>query len=308
MGRRSRRWEPRCRPPSLPEFSNPQVPQDEVNVSEEKPLRSFFAMAIGAIVISGALVGVLAFAAGSLAHFLPYSLETRLIEQYASRYPVREHAVENYLQGIADRLAPAMALPKGMRVRVHYVDEPVVNAFATLGGHVAVYRGLIEKVQDENTLAMVVAHEIGHLQHRHPIRSLGRGIAFAAAISAVSVGAGSHVADRVLGDAGMLTLLSFSRSQEEESDAAGLDALVAAYGHAGGATETFRILKGAAGAKGGREPPKLLSTHPLSDARIERLSSRITQAGVKPDGPRTGIPEAVRSAIAKDRGRLPAPK
>ena len=122
------------------------------------------------------------------------------------------------------------------------------------------------------------------------------------------MGAGSHVADRVLGDAGMLTLLSFSRSQEEESDASGLDGLVAAYGHAGGATETFRILKEAASAKGGREPPTLLSTHPLSEERIQRLSARIAQAGVKPDGTRTAIPEPVRAAVAKDRGRLPGPK
>jgi predicted Zn-dependent protease len=286
----------------LPDFSNPQVPQDEINVSEEKPLRSFLALALGAIVICGAAAAALAFAAGSLAHRLPFSVEERLIAPYAARYPAREHRVEGYLQSVADRLAGRMSLPAGMRVRVHYVEEPAVNAFATLGGHIAVFRGLIEKVPDENTLAMVIGHEIGHLQNRHPIRSFGRGIAFAALLSTVSLGAGNYVADRVLGGAGMLTLLSFSRSQEEESDAAALDAIVAVYGHAGGATETFRLLQEAAAAKGGREPPQLLSTHPLSQQRIERLAAQIEKAGIRADGPRTALPEAVRLALEQGRG------
>lgn len=285
----------------MPDYSNPQVPQDEINVSEEKPLRSFLALAFGAVVICGAAVAVLAIAVGGLAHRLPFAVEERLIAPYAERYPARDHRVEGYLQAVADRLAGHMALPAGMRVRVHYVEEPAVNAFATLGGHIAVYRGLIEKVPDENTLAMVIGHEIGHLQHRHPIRSFGRGIAFAALLSTVSLGAGNYIADRVLGGAGMLTLLSFSRSQEEESDAAALGAIVAVYGHAGGATETFRLLQEAAAAKGGREPPQLVSTHPLSQQRIERLSAMIASAGIRADGPRTEVPEAVRNELGKDR-------
>lgn len=289
----------------MPDYSNPPLPEDRINVSDRRPLRSFLALAFAIAILCGGAAVAIAFVGGEFAHYLPYATEERLIEPYARRYPPREHAVENYLQGLADRLATRMSLPQGMTLRVHYVDEPVVNAYATLGGHIAVFRGLLVRVPDENVLAMVIAHEIGHLQHRHPIRSLGRGVAFGAAISILSVGAGSHVADRVLGGSGMLTLLTFSRAQEEQADVSALDALAAAYGHAGGATEVFKLLQEAARERGRNEPPKILSTHPLTQERMARLSAAVARGGFKPDGARTPLPAAVREAVERD-SRAPA--
>lgn len=292
----------------MPEYSNPQLPEG-VNDSDARPLRSFFAMAAAVAALGASAALVFAFLGGTLARYLPYETEVGLIGPYAEKYPPRDDPVEKYLQGLADRLSARMRLPEGMKIQVHYVDEEVVNAFATLGGHVAMYRGLLEKLPDENALAMVLAHEVGHAQHRHPIASLGRGIAFAAALSLVSAGAGSGAAESILGQSGMLTLLTFSRAQEEEADAAGLAALVAAYGHAGGATETFRVMSSAAQEKGRAEPPKFLSTHPVTRERIERLERLISQGGWKADGGRTPIPQAVRAAIeqSKNEARKPAP-
>jgi predicted Zn-dependent protease len=280
----------------LPQYTNPQLPE-EVNNSDARPLRSFFAMAgaIAALGVGAALV--FAFLGGSLARYLPYEAEAHLIEPYAAQYPPTGGTVETYLQSLSDRLTARMALPEGMRIQVHYVDEDVVNAFATLGGHVAVYRGLLQRMPDENSLAMVLAHEVGHAQHRHPIASFGRGIAFAAVLSLVSAGAGNSAAESILGSSGMLTLLTFSRAQEEEADDAGLAALAAVYGHAGGATGTFKTMSGAAREKGRAEPPKFLSTHPVTPERIARLERAIAASGWKPDGARTPIPQAVREAL-----------
>ena len=280
----------------MPEYSNPQLPEG-VNDSDARPLRSFFAMAAAVVALGAGAALVFALLGGTLARYLPYETEVGLIGPYAERYPPRGDVVEAYLQGLADRLSARMRLPEGMKIQVHYLDEEVVNAFATLGGHVAMYRGLLEKLPDENALAMVLAHEVGHAQHRHPIASLGRGIAFAAALSLVSAGAGSSAAESILGQSGMLTLLTFSRAQEEQADAAGLAALVAVYGHAGGATETFRVMSSAAREKGRAEPPKFLSTHPVTRERIERLERLISQGGWQADGERTPIPQAVRDAL-----------
>ena len=43
---------------------------------------------------------------------------------------------------------------------VHAVQDPTVNAFATLGGHVFVFTGLVDSLDSENGLAMVLAHEL----------------------------------------------------------------------------------------------------------------------------------------------------
>jgi predicted Zn-dependent protease len=278
------------------EFSNPQLP-DGINNSDEHPLRSFLALAGALLVIALLLAGAIAFFGGAVARQLPYRIEAELIAPYAERSPAKPGVVDDYLQRLADRMAEGLALPEGMRIRAHYVDEPVANAFATLGGNIVIYRGLLERLPDENALAMVVAHEIGHAQHRHPIASLGRGVALAAAVGIFSSAAGSGAIESALGTSGMLTALTFSRAQEEEADDVALARLVGAYGHAGGAVDTFRALREAAGEKARAEPPKFLSTHPLTDQRIARLEAMIATSGWAADGRRVAIPQAVRAAL-----------
>ena len=113
----------------------------------------------------------------------------------------------------------------------------------------------------------------------------------------VSSGVGSSVAGSLLGQSGMLTLLFFSRAQEEEADATGVAALVRAYGHAGGATETFRVLDAAADEPEGAAPPEFLSTHPVTQERVATLASIIGRNGWAPQGARVPIPAAVVSMM-----------
>jgi beta-barrel assembly-enhancing protease len=290
-----------------PQFSNPRLP-DEVNNSDATPLRSFLGL-LSAVVLAGAVaVAVIAVLSGELARHLPYELEAKLIAPYSSQYPPRTDVVEDYLQGIADRLVGGgegggMALPHGMSIRVHYVDQPVVNAFATLGGHVVVFRGLLDRMPDENVLAMIMAHEIAHVRHRHPIASLGRGLAFSAMISMVSASAGNSIAQATLGQSGLLTLLSFSRAQELEADASGIAALASRYGHVGGATETFSLLQHVAAERGRTEPPTFLNTHPVTQARVEALQAIVDRQSWKADGVRTPLPAAVRDVLERARNK-----
>ncbi|MBK8065980.1 MAG: M48 family metalloprotease, partial [Betaproteobacteria bacterium] len=267
----------------MAEYSNPQLPE-EVNNSDTRPLRSFLVLASATLVFALAAAALLAFFGGSFARYLPYALEVRLAEPYARRMAPGDAVVEGYLQGLAARLSPGMDLPAGMQIRVHYIDEPMVNAFATLGGHVAVYRGLLERLPDENTLAMVLAHEIGHAGHRHAIASLGRGVAFGAAVSVVSAGAGSRVAESVLGNAGLLTLLSFSRSQEEEADSAGLAAPAARLRPC---RRRFGHLQAAArgGGRARRARTAEVPQHPSAGCRAHR-APRSPGRAVRPSGRR----------------------
>ena len=118
----------------------------------------------------------------------------------------------------------------------------------------------------------------------------------AVVVSTLSGAAGSSVAGRAMGEAGLLTQLSFSRAQEEQSDATALAAVVALYGHAGGSSELFALMRQAAARAS--EPPKLLSTHPLSEERTARLAS-LAQARQWPaDGMRTALPAAIRERPA----------
>lgn len=75
-------------------------------------------------------------------------------------------ALDAYVQGIGDKLLRAIPnRPYEFRFRV--VDQVAPNAFALPGGHIFVSRGLLALADDEDQLACVIGHEIGHVVKRH---------------------------------------------------------------------------------------------------------------------------------------------
>ena len=155
-----------------------------------------------------------------------------------------------------------------------------VNAFATVGGHVIVLGGLLEKIPHENALVMLLGHEIGHIAHRDPVKALARGVAVLTLIGVLTGFSEAGALGRSMETAGLLTTLSFSRDQERAADEAGLETLRAWYGHTSGAADLFRALHDSTGA--GKELPAMFSSHPGIDERIEHMSAhqdhRSTQA------------------------------
>lgn len=109
------------------------------------------------------------------------------------------------------------------------IDSPAINAFATPGGYVYVYRGLIELTEEECQLASVLAHEIGHIKARHIAQmiesSQKMGLATLAAILASAFLGGGDLTAAVVGfsSATATTLsLKYSREHEEEADRLGM--------------------------------------------------------------------------------------
>ena len=266
-------------------YENPQVPH-EVNVSRDSVLVEFVQLAAGVGLVVVALAAALYFFGGYAARLVPYSVEREWVGERvlgpvtvetpaeASGETAGESApaapddaarVLPYLQRLADELAVHMQLPDGMRPTVHWADTDVPNAFATLGGHVVVTRGLYERMPSENALAMVVAHELAHLRERDPIAALGG----SASLALVLVLLGGNV-DRLVPHLAHAVQLGYSRQAEERADALALDAVIARYGHAGGAAAVFEVLGEYAGPAR-RAVPTLLATHPADEDRIARL-------------------------------------
>ena len=277
-------------------YENPELPEG-INDSERQPLLSFFKLAGVLLVLVSALGGILLLAAGRLAPLVPFHHE-RAIADAAFRDWPSDKVIEPYLKHLGERLARAQGLPPDLRIEVHYDDQPVVNAFATLGGHIVVYQGLLEVLPDENALAMVLAHEIAHVRHRHPIASLGRSAALSLALMLLDTDTGAQSVASAMSQGGMLTMLSFNRGEEEEADATALETLARAYGHVANADLFFRHALAKAGSK---EPPRFLSSHPLSSHRIQALSALAARHGWESEGEITPIPAEVRMQI--ERGR-----
>jgi predicted Zn-dependent protease len=124
---------------------------------------------------------------------------------------------------------------------------------------------------------------------------MGRGMALALLLGFVSSDAGAAAAQAALNQAAGLALLGYSRDQERAADQAALRALVAAYGHTGGATALFAHL-GEAEQEG---PLPALSTHPLTADRRQAIESQAREAGWPTTGTLTPLPAVLVAAPAK---------
>lgn len=248
------------------DYSNPEIPEG-INYSKTHPLKEFVILTTG---IFGALfiaVLMLGYFADHFAQYIPFQVE----KNFRIMVPDKDDGnptLKAYLDSLAERIVATQELPEGMDITIHYVDSDIVNAYATLGGHVVLFRGLLEKLQHENALAMVMAHEIAHVEHRHVIRSLGSGLAVGLALSMLSSSLGDTVVSSMITQTGQVGTLKFSREHEEEADSMAVDVLQRIYGHIGGAEELFIAIKA---EEKHDYVPDFLSTHPDTDGRIARI-------------------------------------
>lgn len=247
----------------------PKALEGNVNVARTHPLKELLWMLGGMVLLLGMLVLILGLSADLAVSKVPVSVETWLGRQMLKKVPGEENAaLEARLQSLLASLPVDSPLHQ-YSFRVFTAKTDAVNAVALPGGNIVVYSGLLNKVQSENELAMVLAHELGHFAHRDHLRGLGRGLGIAVA-TGMLLGEDSGVSDLV-----SQTLLTFqaqySQSQEAAADRYGVDLLVRRYGHAGGATTFFSRLSKTAGG----HLPYLLASHPHPQSRIDGLNERI---------------------------------
>ncbi len=282
-------------------FEN-RAPAEGINSSKENPLIELGWLLAGSLGVIVALVIVVSLAAQWIAPRIPYRYEAKLAATLPSFATAPDNdsgrQVQAELQELADRLAARLIMPEGMVVRIGYRDDRTVNAFATIGGQAVFFRGLLNKIDNENALAMVIAHELAHLKYRHASAALGRGVAVGVILSVVSAELGRNAAAGVLSGAGMATLLSFNRGQEREADEAALRALQAEYGHVGGAIDLFDVFARLPSEQRELNVPavEFLRTHPLTANRIAAIRGWAAENGAAIDGPRRPLPPGISAA------------
>lgn len=147
--------------------------------------------------------------------------------------------------------------------------SPEVNAFAAPGGVVVVNAGLIRRAGSAEELAGVLAHEIAHVELRHALTGMLKGLGLRALLAALFGDYGG-----LAGVGGQLTELSFSRAAEREADARGLDMLIASGIAPQGMLDFYARM-----AVEEKSPAALawLSTHPASSERLAALREAVAR-------------------------------
>ena len=139
------------------------------------------------------------------------------------------------LDDLIERLSPPEVAD--LPVTIDVVRMKQVNAFAMPGNHIFVLSGLIDRAHSPDQLAGVLAHEMGHLELRHPTRGMIQQLGLSAALSLMFGGSSA-------GDVAFLaTTLSYTRDMEREADGRAIILLERAHIHASGLSSFFRDLQ-----------------------------------------------------------------
>ncbi len=185
------------------------------------------------------------------------------------------------VRGIAARLIPQTAVFRkdalNWKWEVNVITSQEVNAWCMPGGKIAVYTGIIEKLQiTDDELAAVMGHEISHALREHGRERASQQMAAGAGATLAGV-----VADIFLPGSGQLAtagagaaaqyggLLPYSRLQETEADRMGVE-LAARAGYDPRAA--VGLWQKMAKLSGGSAPPQILSTHPSNETRMKDLT------------------------------------
>jgi beta-barrel assembly-enhancing protease len=235
----------------------------------------------------GRRVGVLALAStlslsAGCAPTISTQQEVQLGDEYAAQLNqelplVRDQSIVNYINSLGNQIAQR-ADQRGLRYNFYIVNAPEVNAFAVPGGHIYVNRGLVERATNMSELAGVLAHEVGHVVHRHSVEQIQRaqtaqtGLAVVYGVLLGRNPSGiEQIGTQVIGSA---VFAGYSRDAEREADQTAIQYLVASGIHPQGLVTMFeKLLAERQGSPGAVDT--WFSTHPTSEERIENARQGI---------------------------------
>jgi len=158
--------------------------------------------------------------------------------------------------------------PKDYTIEV--VESKDINAFATLGRRIVVNTELIKTINSESALAMVLAHELGHLERKHLVKSL---------ISKNTSALIKHYVfkdNRIVSAISYAGALHYSRETEKDADMFGINLVNKLYCNIPSKLEFFEKMSKLENAGKLQE---YFSTHPLSASRMEYLTAEIKAKG-----------------------------
>jgi predicted Zn-dependent protease len=162
------------------------------------------------------------------------------------------------------------------RFRVVVVDHPLVNAFATPGGYIIVFRGLIDKSSSPEAFAGVLAHEMGHVIERHGTEAIVKAVGLGVVLGSL-IGDASSIGSAARDFASTLMTKSYGRDAEREADRIGVTILNRADIRGDGFADFFAWV-----AK--RQKPQsgvssYFATHPSSVQRAKTVRRMATGHG-----------------------------
>lgn len=255
-------------------MSPPVVEDPRGGFFDEQKKRSFATelavLGLILVVIGGGAFALLAPLSAAIVRALPPAIDAQVGRLAAATLAAQEPASAGQRARVervfAEVLAAVPAEDRALvaTATVSVLASDAVNAMAAPGAYVFVYTGLLEQVDDEG-LRGILAHELGHVVHRHGMRALVRSQLLSLAVLFL-VGDLGELEQTVVAHGATLLDLKYSRAQEEESDGYAIQLADAQGWSLAGLIAFYRSLP-ADGVLG------IASTHPDPEERAARLEA-----------------------------------
>ena len=197
----------------------------------------------------------------------------------------KDPVVVPYVERLLAQLTPYAKKDRDTAWHVHVIDDPKqVNAFATPGGHLYVFSGLLLAANSESEVIGVMGHELGHVVARHAARSMVAQFGLQT-IAALAMGQNPGMLAQVAASiAANGAILAHSRADEYEADVYAVRYSSAAGYDPRGIALFFRRLPTIEGRLG--QVLSWMQTHPTPPDRIERVNQVIARERLS--GPKIG--------------------
>jgi predicted Zn-dependent protease len=197
----------------------------------------------------------------------------QMAQQYGGLHP--DQRAQQYVKKVGRRLVTnTIASKASYPFEFHLLaDDQTVNAFALPGGQCFITAGLLKRLQNEDQLAGVMGHEIGHVIHRHGAeRSASQGF-IQGLLSSVLIGAGGDASiANAANVVAQYTSMKYGRDQELESDDFGVRIMYESGFNPENLIGVMDILEQ---ASGGQRVPEFQSTHPSPENRRQKIKDAI---------------------------------
>jgi predicted Zn-dependent protease len=204
------------------------------------------------------------------------------IRNLPNEYPIYNNpTATQYLQSIMDEILQSDQIKyrEVFTYKVTIIESETINAFATPGGYVYFYTGMLKFLENEAMLASVMAHEIAHAERRHATKRMTKQMGLSVLLSVVL---GNNPAQLAEIAANLFTGLEFlrnSREDEAEADEYSFKYLLTSKWYPGAGKLFFELV-----AKGGTTSAieELLSTHPPDEKRIAAIEAMLIEHNIAP--------------------------
>lgn len=199
----------------------------------------------------------------------------QMIQEFGGLYNDQE--VQTAIDDIGWRLVNnSVASQTNWRFEFHVLaDSNTINAFALPGGQIFITVALLSRLESEDQVAGVLAHEIVHVLARHGAQRIAKSDLTNGLVGAVGVASGDASAAQTAAMIGQLVNMQYGRDDELESDRIGICLMIdAGYDP----QEMVGVMEILAQASSGNRQPEFFSTHPNPENRIEAIQRAIANA------------------------------